>query len=114
MERIGDHAADISEIIVMMAGTSYIKNLESMPQMSKATAKMVTDAANAFVRKDLELARSVMKYDDVVDDLFDKVKFELIDLISKDSGNGEQAIDLVMIAKYYVINLQYHGSWKRK
>jgi phosphate transport system protein len=101
MERIGDQAADISEIIIMMAGAPYIKEMEHIPQMSKATAKMVTEAIDAFVKKDLELALSVVKYDDVVDDLFDKVKFELIELICADSSNGEQAIDLLMIAKYF-------------
>ena len=61
---------------------------------------MVTDAVDAFVKKDLELARSVMKYDDVVDDLFDQVKTELIGLIGEDQNNGECCIDLLMIAKY--------------
>ena len=101
MERIGDQSADISEIVVMMAGAPYIKKLEHIPQMAAATTKMVTEAIDAFVKKDLELARSVMQYDDVVDDLFNKVKFDLIELIQADSANGEQAIDLLMISKYF-------------
>jgi len=101
MERIGDQAADISEIVIMMNGAPYIKKLEHIPQMATATVKMVTDSIDAFVKKDLHLARSVVEYDDVVDDLFDRVKFDLIELIRADSSNGEQAIDLLMIAKYF-------------
>jgi len=101
MERIGDQAADISEIVVMMDGAPYIKKLVHIPQMAIATVKMVTESIDAFVKKDLELAQSVIEYDDVVDELFDKVKFDLIELIRADSTNGEQAIDLLMIAKYF-------------
>lgn len=100
MERIGDQAADIAEITIMMADTPYIKKLEDIPKMAEAAQKMVTESIDAFVKKDLSLAKAVMKYDDVVDDLFDKIKFELINLIQTDSGSGEQAIDLLMIAKY--------------
>ena len=101
MERIGDHAADISEIVVMMNAVPHIIKLDHIPQMAKAAAKMVTDAVDAFVKKDLDLARAVMKDDDIVDDLFKKVRFELIDMIRADSSNGEQAIDLLMIVKYF-------------
>jgi len=101
MERLGDHAADISEITILLAGTPYIKKLEHIPQMAEATIKMVTDSIDAFVKKDLELAKAVVKYDDVVDALFVTVKRELIELIQADSANGEQALDLLMIAKYF-------------
>ena len=69
--------------------------------MAKATGKMVTDSIDSFVKKDLELAYSVMRYDDVVDGLFSAVRRELIGLISEDSRNGELCIDLLMIAKYF-------------
>lgn len=101
MERIGDQAADISEIVIMMNGAPYIKKLEHIPQMATATVKMVTDSIDAYVRKDLKLAKSVIKYDDVVDDLFDVVKFDLIELIRTGNPNSEQAIDLLMIAKFF-------------
>jgi phosphate transport system protein len=101
MERIGDQSADISEITIMMAGEPYIKKLEHIPQMAQATVKMVTESIDAFVKKDLELANAVIEYDDVVDDLFDVVKFDLIELIRLNAANGEQAIDLLMIAKYF-------------
>ena len=101
MERIGDQAADISEIVIMMDGAPYIKKLEHIPQMATATVKMVTESIDAYVKKDLKLAKSVIKYDDVVDDLFDIVKFDLIELIRAGNPNSEQAIDLLMIAKFF-------------
>ena len=101
MERIGDQAADIAEIAIMLAGTPYIKEIEHIPLMAEATVKMVSNSIDAFVAKDLELATSVIKYDDVVDELFDTIRFELVELIRADSRNGEQAMDLLMIAKYF-------------
>jgi phosphate transport system protein len=101
MERIGDHAADISEITIMMAGAPYTEKLEQIPQMAEATAKMVTEAIDAFVKKDISLAKKVIEYDDVVDKLFDTIKNDLIELIREDRSTGEQAIDMLMIAKYF-------------
>jgi len=101
LERIGDHATDISEITLLLAGKPYIKKLEHISQMAEATMKMVTDSIDAFVRKDIELANDVIARDDVVDNLFLMVKHDLIELIKKDVENGDQAIDLVMIAKYF-------------
>jgi len=101
MERIGDQAADISELCVYLDGQEYIKKPEHIPQMAEATIKMVTDSIDAFVNKDLELAQSVIDYDDVVDDLYVSIKQDLIGLIHEDVGNGEQAFDLLQIAKYY-------------
>ena len=101
LERIGDHAADISEITLLLAGKPYIKKLEHIPQMAVATTKMVTESIESFVKRDLELARQVIDYDDVVDDLFVTVKKELIALIKQNADRGDQAIDLMMIAKYF-------------
>ena len=101
MERIGDHAVDISEITLFLSGAKYIKKLEHIPQMADATIKMVSNSIDAYVNKDLKLANSVIKYDDVVDELFCDVKQDLIELIHKDVDNGEQAMDLLMIAKYF-------------
>ena len=101
MERIGDHAEDIAELSIAMAGTPYIKKLDHIPQMAKATIRMVTDSVDAFVKKDLALAKSVIDYDDMVDNLFTVVKYDLIDMIHQDSANGSQAMDLYMVAKYF-------------
>ena len=101
MERIGDQAADISEIALLLIDVTYIKKLEHIPQMAQTAAKMVTDSIDAFVKKDLDLAKAVIECDDVVDNLFDTIKNDLIELIQADRANGEQAIDLIMIAKYF-------------
>jgi len=101
LERIGDHATDISEITLLLANEEYITNLERIPQMAEATIKMVNSSIDAFVKRDLDLANQVIEYDDVVDDLFVTVRDELIEMINKDPGHGAQAVDLVMIAKYF-------------
>jgi len=101
MERIGDQAADISEIAKFLIGKKYIIEIDNIPKMAEVTAKMVTDSIDAFVKRDLELAQKVIEDDDIVDDLFDKVKDDVIELIQKDKANGEQAIDFIMIAKYF-------------
>ena len=101
MERIGDQAADLSGIVIYLAGTPYIKSLEHLPQMAEASIRMVSGSIDAFIKKDLALAREIIEMDDVIDDLFDTIKGELIDLIGRNPENGEQAIDLLMIAKYF-------------
>jgi len=101
MERIGDQAADISEIALFLIGETYIKKLEHIPMMAEATSRMVTESIQAYVNMDMALAQKVIADDDIVDDLFDNVKNDLIGLIGKDVANGPQSIDLVMIAKYF-------------
>ena len=100
MERIGDHASDISEITIALADQPYIKKLEHIQQMAKETMIMLVGSIEAFVDKDLEKANEVIKRDDVVDDLFDKVTKELIQMIHENADKGEQAADLLMVAKY--------------
>ena len=100
MERIGDQAADISEI-TMLANIKAADNTNHIVDMAKATIKMVTDSIDAYVRQDLDLAKAVIDYDDVVDNLFNDVKADMIRLINEDTNNGEFAIDLMMIAKYF-------------
>ena len=100
MERIGDHASDISEITIALADQPYIKKLEHIQQMAKETMIMLVGSIEAFVDKDLEKANEVIKRDDVVDDLFDKVKKELIQMIHENADKSEQAADLLMVAKY--------------
>jgi phosphate transport system protein len=101
LERIGDHASDISEITLLLADKSYIKKLEHIPQMAEATMKMVINSIDAFVNKDLELAQAVIAYDDTVDELFDFIKAELVEIMKKSPDSSDQAIDLIMVAKYY-------------
>ena len=99
MERIGDQAGDIAEIVQHTKDCCFTGKLH-ISDMAKAVVKMVTDSVESFVKKDLELARSVMVYDDVVDDLFEKVKQELMELIRQKDEDGTYCIDLLMIAKY--------------
>ncbi len=101
MERIGDQAADISEIAIYLSGSPYIKNLETIPQMAYETIKMVSGSINAYVKNDLQLAREIIGSDDIVDRLFVTVKTDLIKMIHQDPENGSQAMDLLMIAKYF-------------
>ena len=101
MERIGDQAADIGEITIKLANQSYIKKLEHINQMASETMLMLIRSIEAYVEKDMDKARKVIAYDDVVDDLFEKVRDDLIAMIQADSANGEQAADLLMVAKYF-------------
>ena len=99
MERIGDQAYDIAEIAKFIKN-SNVKSRVHIKEMAAAAIKMVTDSVDSFVKKDIELARAVMDYDDKVDNLFNCIKDELVQLISEDRANGEFCIDLLMIAKY--------------
>lgn len=101
MERIGDHASDISEITLMLAKEKNVKIISQIKEMAKETACMVIKSVEAFVDRDVELARKVIRQDDVVDTLFKEVKSEIIRQINISEENGEQATDLLMIGKYF-------------
>ena len=101
MERIGDQAADISELTIAMSQKPYIKNLEHIRSMAKETMIMVIDSLQAFVDRDLDKAHAVIEHDDVVDDLFMTVKKEIIEIIHNRPDDGDQATDLLMVAKYF-------------
>lgn len=101
MERIGDQAADISELVIYLANEPYIKELLHLPEMSRQAIRMVRGSVDAFVNRDLDLARAVMAMDDQVDELFTIIKNELIEHLRANASSSTQAIDLLMIAKYY-------------
>lgn len=104
MERIGDHAADISEMTILMSDSAYVRseiNIDLVESMAKETTDMVIKSVDAFVNKDLELARRVIAQDDVVDDLFAEFKKQLIEKIGENVQNGEQATDMLLVAKYF-------------
>lgn len=100
MERIGDQAEDIAEIITFLNGCRDAEHTY-LKEMAEATIKMVTDSVDAYVKRNTALAQSVIAYDDVVDDAFLRVKKQLIDMIAADPSEGEYALDLLMIAKYF-------------
>ena len=101
MERIGDHAADISEITILMGQESRVDQFEHIAKMANETMIMLNHSIEAYVEKDAEKARRVIEHDDIVDALFDAAKKDVIQLILDDSGEGEEATDLLMIAKYF-------------
>ena len=98
IERIGDQASDIAEIVTYLSDACGHNT--HIDQMAQATIKMVTDSLDAFVRRDLTLAWSVIEYDDVVDRLFDECKSDLIAEIAQNPEDGERVLDVLMIAKY--------------
>ncbi len=100
MERIGDQAEDIAEIIPFLNGRTG-EELADFKSMAETACRMVTDSIDAYVNKDLSLAQSVSKQDDIVDECFVRVKETLIKMISETSADGEYAVDLLMIAKYF-------------
>ena len=100
MERIGDQAEDIAEIVTFLNGRT-MEGVELIGEMARATIEMVMSSVDAFVKKDVELAEKVIAQDDVVDDYFSKVKYGIISMITENSTDGEFALDLLMIAKHF-------------
>lgn len=100
MERIGDQASDIAEM-AQYATDSGVQSKIHIADMASATIKMVSESVDSFVKKDLDLAKKVIEHDNIVDNLFDKVKGELITAIGQRAANAETLIDLLMIAKYF-------------
>lgn len=100
MERIGDNSGDIAEIVTMghIKGTHDKLNIHDM---ALATIKMVTNSIDAFVKNDAELAKAVIVYDDVTDGHFNRIKSALIKVLREHGADGEYALDLLMIAKYF-------------
>ena len=100
MERIGDQAEDIAEIITFLGGRGA-ENSNLLREMARSTIKMVTESVDAYVKHDTALADQVIAEDDTVDDYFASVKKDLIKRIAQDPDDGEFALDLLMIAKYF-------------
>ena len=100
MERIGDQAEDIAEIIPFLRGQTP-EELAGFQTMAQTVSRMVTGSIDAFVKKDLALAQGVIQQDDIVDGCFVQVKNTLIGMIGDNAATGEYAIDLLMIAKYF-------------
>ena len=101
MERIGDHAADISEMTILMGQNSQIDKFEHISQMATETMIMLNHSIEAYVEKDAIKAKEVIEHDDIVDDLFVEAKKDVIELILNSPSEGEGATDILMIAKYF-------------
>ena len=101
MERIGDHAADISEMTISMGKSAYEANLSHINKMASETVLMLNWSIEAYVSKDKQKAQDVIDHDDIVDRLFDETKKDIINLILQNTKDGEEATDLLMVAKYF-------------
>jgi phosphate transport system protein len=114
LERIGDQARDIAEITTQFGDKEYITKIVNIPQMAVIVTQMVKDGVQAYINRDLELARSLDRTDDKVDALFNIVMEELTMLIKNNPENAEQAILFMMITKYlerigdHAVNI---GEW---
>ena len=100
MERIGDQAEDIVDLVPKME-KGVEENYPQIQEMAKAAQYMVTEAVDAYVKQDLHPARAVMDYDDVVDNYFNQIKSDILGIIAGNPNEGEYALDLLMIAKYF-------------
>ncbi len=103
LERIADQAVDISDLVIKMSQLPYAESLAEISEMAECVQEMVRGAAKSFVERDGDLAKAVCRKDDRVDDLFETVKSKLTGILHRDveaEENGEQALDLLMVAKY--------------
>ena len=103
MERIADQAVDISELVIKMSRLPYAESVSEISDMADRVQEMVRAAAKSFVERDGELAKAVCRADDAVDDLFEVIKRKLTGIVHREiegDDNGEQALDLLMVAKY--------------
>ena len=100
LERIGDHASDIAELILRIRGEHIYHVVRHIPGMAMAAREMVRSAIDAFISQDITAAKTIEKQDDIVDELFTKVKNDVIDLLKQSAEHADQCIDLLMIAKY--------------
>ena len=100
MERIGDQASDIAEIVQTTHLKAPGENIR-LKDMAQITQRMVSKSVDAYVKQDLGIARQVIREDDLVDHLFEEVKNELVCALKDGTSSGEQSLDYLMIAKYY-------------
>lgn len=101
MERIGDHAADIAELVLRVQGETIYTLVKYIPDMGNVAKEMVIEAVNAFTTVNLTKAKAIIKMDDVVDDLFGKVKEEVIRILRESAEHADLCVDILMIAKYF-------------
>ena len=100
MSRIGDNAGDIAELTIVMAEKPYVMKVEKIRKMAAETILMLIHALEAYVEKDIDKAKEVIDHDDIVDNLFNEVKAELVETMKTNPDHEEQAADLLMVNKY--------------
>ncbi len=101
MERIGDHAADISEMTILMGKNSHLESFGHISKMATETMIMLNHSIEAYVEKDEVKAKEVIEHDDIVDNLFTEAKKDVIKLILESPNEGEEATDILLVAKYF-------------
>ena len=99
MERIGDHAADIAELILQIPDCKYHK-MDTITEISTQIIKMIHDSVNSFIQRNYDKAQIVIAQDDIVDNLYHEIKSDLIQKIKK-TDDGEQILDYLLIARYF-------------
>lgn len=115
IERIGDHCSDIAELVLRLQGRELSEFSAHLPKMIEETKRLEHAAVDAFVNRDCEAAKQVIRDDDIVDDLFNKVKMDLVEHIKAGSTNADECVDVLMIAKYlekigdHAVNI---GEWE--
>lgn len=100
LERIGDQAEDIARLVMSLSGKNVVKKFNYISQMTEVTLEMVTGSVNAFIKDDLLIAEQVVKKDDILDELFIKVRGELSEKIKKNEDHADDIINIIMVAKY--------------
>ena len=100
LQRIGDQCANIAEIALLLKGQKQTQTLADIRSMSQKAGVMVKRAIFAYVNRDTEAAQAVIALDDEVDEYFRTIKSELVELIVDNREEADQAIDLIIIAKY--------------
>ena len=100
MERIGDQASDIAELSLQLGDVSDIDEISLIQKMANETMMMVVRGTEAYVTKDLDVAHNVIDNDDVVDDLFNEVKTEMMQAIREQNLDADRVVDYLMMAKY--------------
>ena len=99
MERIGDHAADIAELVLQIPDCKYNK-MDTITEISTQIIKMIHDSVNSFIQRNYDKAQIVIAQDDIVDNLYHEIKSDLIQKIKK-TDDGEQILDYLLIARYF-------------
>ena len=114
IERVGDHVSDMAELFLRLDMQNVEDFSASLPQMIEAAKRSVGEAIEAFVDMNMEAAKDVIAFDDVIDDLFNKVKEELIGDLRTGKKDPDDCVDVLMIAKYlekigdHAVNI---GEW---
>ncbi|MDK2808193.1 MAG: phosphate transport system protein [Clostridiales bacterium] len=114
IERIGDHAADIGELIIRFEHADFYHISKKIPPMLAAAKKMVHNSVDAFINRDVKAASEVIVADDEVDELFNDIKSEIVLLLKEGDISPDYCVDMLMIAKYlerigdHAVNI---GEW---